>query len=240
MQTAIRKALEAFNNEEFQKREGSRRLVFEEEKEYLRPIPPIPYEISEWVYGRSIHFDCHVVFNKNRYSCPYQFVGLKADLKITDSNVEVYVNGGRVATHNRYPDYIKNKYSTHEEDMPDRFQNPQWDDERIKKWAYSIGPNTGNVVERIFTSVNIKEQGYNPSLSVLRLSKTYSGPRLETACELALAKVRVPRYHHLKSILAANQDLFYLNRHSESSVNSKNQIQGYVRGAEYYGGDNFD
>ncbi len=66
--------------------------------------------------------------------------------------------------------------------------------------------NTGTVIDLIFLTVKIKEQGYNPSLSVLRLSKTYSEARLETARELALTKVRTPRHHHLKAILAANQD----------------------------------
>ena len=42
--------------------------------------------------------------------------------------------------------------------MPDRFKHPEWDDERIRKWAYSIGGNTGTVIDRIFLSVKIKEQ----------------------------------------------------------------------------------
>lgn len=123
--------------------------------------------------------------------------------------------------------------------MPDKFQQPEWDDIRIKKWAYSIGNYTGEVIDRIFVSVKIKEQGYNPSLSVLRLSKTYSEDRLETACELALTKVRMPRYHHLKSILAANQDLIYLESKTASAKAAK-ESGGYVRGPEYYGGGNND
>ncbi|MDR2570595.1 MAG: IS21 family transposase, partial [Oscillospiraceae bacterium] len=209
LKTAVREKLYEFNAGDFQKREGSRKQIFEEERNYLRSLPSIPYEIAEWIYGRSINLDCHVVYNYNRYSCPYQYIGKKADLKITDTFVEIYVKGERVATHPRYPDYVKNQYATHKKDMPDQFQKPEWDDVRIKRWAYSIGVNTGTVIDRIFNSVKIKEQGYNPSLSVLRLSKSYSETRLETACELALTRVRTPRYAHLKSILAANQDLIY-------------------------------
>jgi hypothetical protein len=118
--------------------------------------------------------------------------------------------------------------------MPDRFQKSEWDDIRIKKWAYSIGVSTGEVIDRIFSSVKIKEQGYNSSLSVLRLGKAYSEERLETACELALGKIRIPRYHHLKSILAANQDKVYLESKKPQIHEPKDG--GYVRGAEYYGG----
>jgi hypothetical protein len=126
-------------------------------------------------------------------------------------------------------------YSTHDEDMPDRFNKPEWDDIRIKKWAYSIGSNTGEVVDRIFGSVKIKEQGYNSSLSVLRLGKAYSEERLETACEIALAKIRIPRYRHLKTILSENQDKVYLDGKSGKQTANEG---GYVRGAEYYGGGN--
>ena len=234
LQTAILKKLDEFNRRPFQKREYSRYEVFQEEKHYLHALPEIPYEIANWVYRRNINLNCHVIYEKNHYSCPYQYVGEEADLKITDTKLEIYVKNKRVATHDRFPEYVQNRYSTHKEDMPDQFQQPQWDDERIKRWAYSIGQHAGEVIDRIFASVKIKEQGYNPSLSVLRLSKTYSEARLETACELALTQVRTPRYHHLKGILAANQDQIYLERKNTTKKNSS--ASGYVRGAEYYGG----
>ena len=37
-----------FNHEAFQKRDGSRYEVLQEEKEFLRPLPDVPYEIAEW------------------------------------------------------------------------------------------------------------------------------------------------------------------------------------------------
>ena len=159
-------------------------------------------------------------------------------MKITDTKLEVYVNGERVATHTKFPEYVANRYSTHKEHMPDQFQKPAWDDERIVQWAQSIGLNTHEVTLRIFAGVTIKEQGYNPSLSVLRLSKTYSGTRLETACEMALTRVRTPRYHHLKAILAANQDQIYLE--DKNTSNKAPSTTGYVRGSEYYGGGSND
>ena len=238
LQTAIRKKLDEFNRKAFQKREYSRYEVFQEEKKHLHPLPGIPYEIAAWVYGRSVNLNCHITYEKNHYSCPYQYVKQKADLKVTDTKLEVYVDGERVATHTKFPEYAVNQYSTHKEDMPDQFQQPAWDDERITRWAYSIGTNAGEVINRIFASVKIKEQGYNPSLSVLRLSKTYSEARLEIACEMALTQIRTPRYHHLKAILASNQDQIYLEEKNTSR--KKSLVTGYVRGAEYYGGERND
>jgi hypothetical protein len=98
------------------------------------------------------------------------------------------------------------------------------------------------VIERIFNSVTIKEQGYNSILSVLKLGRTYSNERLETACEIALPNMRIPRYKHLKSIMASNQDIVYLqNKNGDiAAAEAKNNSGGYVRGPEYYGGSHYD
>ena len=233
LKKAVSEKLYEFNHEKFQKREGSRYEAYLDEKEYLHPLPEIPYEISTWIYGRSVNLDFHVVFEKNRYSCPYQYARKTVDLRVTDTTVEIYYKDKRIATHNRFDAGRKNQYSTHPEDMPEKFKVTQWDAERIKNWASSIGPYTAKVINRIFDRVQIKEQGYNPALAVLRLSKTYSEARLEAACEFALTKgIIKPRYHHLKSILAANQDKIYLE--SKNSGSPDDDSMGYLRGSDYY------
>lgn len=86
----------------------------------------------------------------------------------------------------------------------------------------------------IFGSVSIKEQGYNPCLAVLRLSRTYTDARLETACELAISRgIKVPRYHHLKAILTSNQDITY-KEYQEAESSSDDPSMGYLRGSDYY------
>lgn len=238
LRNSVAGKLRKFNREAFQKRDGSRYEVWLEEKEYLRPLPDMPYEIAEWIYNRSVNLDFHVVYNKNRYSCPYQYAKkkVKVDLRVTDSTVEIYHKWERLTTHNRFPDYMKNKYSTHPEDMPPAFRNiTEWDDERIRNWAASIGKSTGEVINRIFEHVDIKEQGYNPSLAVLRLSRTYTEARLDAACELALGRgIKSPRYGHLKAILSANQDIIYKEQR-QAPLPAPDASMGYLRGADYYG-----
>jgi hypothetical protein len=154
------------------------------------------------------------------------------------------LGGERTATHIKFPEYVQYKYSTLPEHMPDKLQRREWDDARITNWAESIGKNTGEVVRRIFAGVAIKEQGYNPSLSVLQLGKRYADARLEIACEMAIANVRSPRYHHLKAILASNQDLVFAERKTNTPApkprTDNNVSVGYVRGADYYGGGRSD
>ena len=227
---AIAEKLYDFNRAPFLKREGSRAEVFEEEKRDLHPLPSLPFQIAKWVYGRAIGLDFHVVYEKNRYSCPYQYAEKKlVDLRITESTLEIYCRDERLTTHNLFPEYVKNRYSTHEEDMPPEFRKIQpWDDERIRNWAARIGPNTLKVINCIFSNVPIKEQGYNPSLSILKLSNKYSDCRLETACELALTRgIRSPRYHHINAILSANQDTYYLEQKALPGVDDSSM--GYLR-----------
>ena len=156
-------------------------------------------------------------------------------VKTTDTLLEIYYK--RIATHPKFPGYRSNGWSTHKEDMPDEYNQPEMDESRIKHWAASIGESTAEVVDRIFRSVNIKEQGYNSALSVLHLAKTYSEERLETACGMALASIQIPRYHYLKAILSGDQDKIYLDGKEERETQQRNSnVRGYVRGAAYYGG----
>ncbi len=123
--------------------------------------------------------------------------------------------------------------------MQDKFKFSPWDDTRIKNWARSIGSYTAQAVDRIFEGVTIKEQGYNPALAVLRLSNKYSEARLEAACEFAITSgIKKPRYHHLSSILASNQNEIYTER-KKADVKRQSPM-GYLRGNSYYGGGKDD
>ncbi|MCL1604351.1 IS21 family transposase, partial [Succinatimonas hippei] len=73
------------------------------------------------------------------------------------------------------------------------------------KWAKSIGNNTAQVIKRIFSSCDFEQQGYNPCLSVLRLSSKYGKSELERACEIALGKISTPRYKHINAIILEQQ-----------------------------------
>ena len=230
---AVRECNAAYNAHPFQKREGSRDSVFAEvEAAELRPLPDVRYDVAEWVYNRSVNLDFHVVYAKNRYSVPHRYVGRKVDLRVGESTLSIYHAGDRIATHRLLPAYVKNGYSTDESHMPEAFLKPEWDDARIKGWAKKIGPNCGAVVDRIFDRVKVKEQAYNPSLSILRLSGKYGEDRLEAACAHALPRLSSPRYKHIKAILDSNLD-------AERGPGQKKRPdadgpRGHLRGADYY------
>ncbi len=233
LKIAVSKALTEFNDAPFDKREGSRSLVWAEETESLQPLPPVQYEVSEWKHGCKVGKDSHIIFGGNHYSCPFQYVSQEVSVRTTDTRLDIFINNSLITTHPKFPTYVKNKYSTHPEDMPDEFNQPEFDERRIRDWAASIGENTATVIDRIFSAVAIKEQGYNPSLAILRLAKAYSRKALESACSKALTKVTSPRYRHIKSIIAMEQGGTVKESNADHKK-SKSDTKGIVRGADYY------
>lgn len=237
LRRAVAERLEEHNSRPFSKREGTRRQVFEEqERPLLRTLPAVPYEVCEWVYGRKVQKNCHVSYRRNFYSASHLAVGKSVDLRVTDTTLEVYLGGERLATHPLFPPFARNRYSTHEGDMPEGKAYREWDAARIRRWADRVGPSCREVVDRIFQRVEFEEQGYNAALAVLRLSHKYSAQRLERACRMALASGRPsPRYRDLEPVLETNQDRLADARAGDDDGGPGEDEAGYVRGAEFYG-----
>ena len=237
LKRAVAEKLEEHNSRPFSKREGTRRQVFEEqERPLLRPLPAVPYEVCEWVYGRKVQKNCHVSYRRNFYSVSHLAVGRTVDLRVTDTALEVYLGGERLATHPLFPPFARNRYSTHAGDMPEGKAYREWDAVRIRRWADRVGPSCREVVDRIFQRAKFEEQGYNAALAVLRLSHKYSAQRLERACRMALASGRPsPRYRDLEPVLETNQDRLADARAGDDDGGPGEDEAGYVRGAEFYG-----
>lgn len=159
VKTAVSRKLYEFNHQKFQKREGTGYECYQDELLTMHALPAVPYEIATWFYGRCVNLDYHVVFEYNRYSCPYQYAKKKVDLRVTDTTVEIFYGSQRLTTHNRFIAGRKNQYATHEEDMPDKFKFSPWNEERIQNWADSIGKYTGDAVARIFSKCSHKRTG---------------------------------------------------------------------------------
>lgn len=83
-------------------------------------------------------------------------------------------------------------------------------------------------------TAKVKEQAYNPSLSVLNLSKKYGEERLEAACAHALPRLGSPRYRHLKAILDSNLDDPAAPMREKPGGGQEPGPRGHVRGADYY------
>lgn len=236
LRAAIYERVHAFNAEPFQKREGSRASVFEaEERPLLRPLPAVGFEISRWTYGRRVQRNGHVVWEKNFYSVPFAHIGTSVDLRVTDTMLEVFAGHERLTSHLLAPPGVTNDYRTRDADLPEGPRWRQWDAPRVREWAARIGESATTVVNRIFESVPVEEQGLDAALAVLRLSRRYSAARVEAACQIALARLRSPRYAHLRPILETGQDQTG-RRIPRFEPDVEDEPVGYVRGGDYYAG----
>lgn len=201
---AIGELVERMNDKAFKKLPGSRRSVFLElDQPALRPLPTTRYEYDEWKMAR-VNIDYHVELEAHRYSVPYQLVREQVDIRSTDSTVEVYRRGKRVAAHPRSRQ--KGGYTTLAEHMPRAHrEHAEWTPERLLNWAGSAGVSTTRLMKAIMDSKPHPQQGFRPCLGIMRLGKKVGAGRLEAACERALAIGGIS-YRCVQAILNKGQD----------------------------------
>jgi transposase len=220
---------EALNDRPFQKLEGTRRSLFESiERPALRPLPPQPYEYTEWRRAR-VNIDYHIQVEKHFYSVPYGLRREEVEVGLTATTVEVLHKGRRVAAHPR--SYKKGGYTTDPAHMPSAHRRHlEWSPSRLVRWASSVGPDTAELVRRILESRPHPEQGYRACLGLMRLANSYSPERLEAASRRALP-LGALSYRSVKSILQSGLDRRPLE---EQITLALPREHAHLRGPDYY------
>lgn len=222
----IHRRLENFNRAPFQKKEGSRYSVFlSDEKPFLTPLPPAPYELSQWKQA-TVQFNYHISVDRMQYSVPYEYIRHKVDVRLTRSVVEVFYHNQRICSHKRL--YGRpGQYSTMEIHMPEDHQKYlKWDGNRFIAWAEKIGTGTSITVKSILSSYKVEQQGYKACMGLLKLADKYSVERLETACNKALSYTPHPSYKSVKNILVTGQDRFNTSKETDATPQTENNAYG--------------
>jgi transposase len=99
LNAAIRTCVDTINDRPMQVVGVSRRVLFEQlDRPALRPLPRHRYELATWKPCR-VNIDYHVEVDHNWYSVPYQLVHVKVEARVTQTTVEVFLTGRRVASH---------------------------------------------------------------------------------------------------------------------------------------------
>ena len=209
---------------------ASRRTLFEQlDRPALKPLPAQRYEHAMWKLVRP-GLDYHVEFDGHYYSVPFTLRHERMDLRHTATTIEVFLRGVRVASHVRSS--VRGRHTTVPEHMPRAHQaRLEWSPARLVRWAQSIGPNTGALVEVILVSRPHPEQGYRSCLGLLRLGKRYGEARLEVAAARASA-AGARSYRHVDSILKHGLDR--LPAVVERSHDAVVVVHDNVRGPQYY------
>lgn len=227
---AIREKLKEFNNKPFQKKDGSRSLLFEEERPFLLPLPPRPFELATWKVA-TVQYNYHISAESQNYSVPYEYIKQKVDVRITRNVIEVFYDGNRICSHPRM--YGRSgQYSTIEAHMPpDHQKYVSWNGERFLRWAEKVGEHAAVVVRFFLTSNKVEQQGYKSCMALLKLADKHSVERLEAACSKALSYTARPSLKSIQAILNSGQDRIPEKASDHPSEASQ---YGFTRGAEYY------
>lgn len=231
LNAALAAGCERVNTRPFQKLPGSRRSVFEAlERAALRPLPPTRYELAEWRRAKA-NIDYHVAVEQHFYSVPYALVGAQVDVRLTATTVEILAGGKRVAAHVRRR--IPGRYTTDPGHRPKAHQRHlEWTPSRLIHWGATVGPATGQVVERILARLPHPEQGYRACLGLLALRRRYGDARLDAAATRALTAGAVS-YRSIKSMLASGLDRLPLEGPAAPRL-CLPATHAHLRGADYY------
>ena len=222
---AVRYYLKEFVDKPFQKKEGSRRTVFEtEDKPMLRPLPLIRYEIIN-VAKAKVNIDYHIEYDHKYYSVPYTLIGEYVEVKAKIATIEIWHNNQRIYTHCRS---YKNLYTTLPEHMPEKHQAyGNINQQTFKKWASSISPDVLEFVNGLFHGVNVEQIRYRSCLGLQKLSRSN--------LDVFLKAVKLCNESQNYSYKTCNE--IYKQLLNKTSSSEETPIKNdNIRGSDYYAG----
>ena len=229
LNAAIGERIDAINDRPMKVVGVSRRALFEQlDRVALKPLPTTRYELAEWKPCR-VNIDYHVEVEHNFYSVPYQLVHAPVEARFTQTTVEVFDNGRRVASHVRL--IGRGRFATQLDHMPRAHRaHAEWTPSRLIAWAAQTGPATGRVVAGMLEQRPHPEQSYRACLGLMRLGRVHGAERLEAACARA-ERLRSYRYRTVEHILINQQDRLPLEEPAPARPALTHEN---VRGATYY------
>ncbi len=182
------------------------------ERPALSPLPEEPYVFVFWRKTR-VQLNCYVTFDYMRYSAPLELAGREADVRVTDTDIEIFVGGERVAAHKRLYGR-KGQYSTvYRHWYRKRESQENLNEEQLRRKAREIGSSAEKIALSLLGFGGAA--GISPREACrqfLMLSRIYSPEKLEEASRLALELGVNPGYGTVRDILRAKYSKYFGKR----------------------------
>ena len=225
--------LETHNNAQLQRLKISRRELFEQtEKSALKPLPAERFAMKTTKLV-TVQFNYHVELREDfhYYSVPHYLYSKEPKKKVKmvfdDRIVAIYYDNLRIAQHQR--DRTVNDYTTEPAHMPDHHRAyAEWNPQRFRRWARSIGPEVAQVIEKVLESRKHPEQAYKVCMGILSLAKKYGDKRLNKICGRA-NRFNTSSYKRIESMIKLDVEQENQPQLIDSIPEHEN-----IRGAEYY------
>ena len=219
----LQEHIKIFHEKQHRILKRTRSEMFKDEKEHLSALPINRYVVNEHNKA-TLHLDCHLQFDKNYYSAPWNLRGQRLDVWSTDKTVEIWHNGERVAFHNRT--HQQGRFSTNKKHYPPQHQayleiTPC----NLREQAKVLGDNVFKVINCLLNT-KYPLQNLRRAQGILALTKKYSASQLDKACEQALVfdKYYVP---FIESLIKNA----FTQVHEKKVIRSSNSL---LRGDELY------
>jgi transposase len=232
---AIREQLDIFNSTKLQRKDYSRRELFDEdERKLLSPLPNNEFEIKHKTRAK-VQKNYHIILGEDwhNYSVPYRYIGQKVEIIYDTYIVEIYKDFKRIAFHKR--NFGKHQYTTLEEHMPENHKISKQiggytPDDFLEK-AKKIGEDVHKLIEAVINNKFFSQQTFKSCLGILRLENKYGKERLEKASQMALNSHKA-NYRTVKNILENNRDKLITEKKQKESVTSESHDN--IRGSGFY------
>jgi len=193
-----------YGDHRLQGREKTVNELFREEQASLLPLPAGPFTVTQVSSGRVDHY-ATVRADKNRYSVPSRYVGLKVQVHLDIDRVHLFPGGKKLATHSRV--FGNNKWQLDPDhyleliqQRPGSFQEAR----PIRQWRQSWPSALERLLAR-FQESQGETSGIKDFINVLLLYRGHPGDAIQAAVELAL-----------ESNLSSSQGVKHLLRQSLS------------------------
>jgi len=230
----IQRLLVGYNNALFQRKQASRRELFQSvERSYLKPLPSHPHQLKDYCRAK-VQKIGYVYFSpdKSYYSVPYRYIGKYTTIHYTSSTVEVYYYHERIASHLRNPS--KGHYNTNKNHLSSTHRDyTEWSPEFFKKKAAFHGQNVLACINGLFIECDYPETAYKRAMGIIQLHRQYGSKRLDNACKRAVYADAVS-YNRIKNILQKNLDKELFEDLDKDNKQSHIPEHGNIRGAKAY------
>ena len=203
------------------------------DKPKLSPLNPRDFEITSET-KLIVGSNSHVFFGRDKhyYSVPYKHIGKRVVVAYTDTKVDIFLDGTRIACH------IRNRkqggYTTVKEHLPSYFGDyKQHSPQRYEERASQISVSLGKVVHTIFSTPQGRacpESYYKSCDGLIHLAKGSESLYVDMACEIALERGKC-NYPFIKNLVESKCNGFISTPSDSSSITPHNDD---VRGKEYY------
>lgn len=159
--------------------------LFDKEREHLLRIPGVPFTNVRLFEARVDHYGT-VMADKNHYSVPSQYKGLRVRGEMSIDEVYLFYNGKRIARHQRV--FANNKWELEPDHYlgvlqrkPGAFSTARV----IRQWRPSWPENLENLLKR-FQESQGETKGIKDFINVLMMYRTGDPQEVEAAVALVL------------------------------------------------------